>query len=567
MKSSYILLFLLYPLFSAFASGGNVQYPLRFDRYYSYEEVNEALELLHEKHPSLTTLEKVGLSDEGRAIYALTISNPATGKAEDKPGIYVDGNIHGNEIQAGEVCLYLANYLLTKYESNQQIKQLIDRVSFYILPVVNVDGRWHFFNDANTPSTNRSIRRQQDDDKDGLFDEDAYDDLDGDGNICQMRIKDPDGLYKTSDEDARLLQRIEPGEKGEWTLLGYEGIDNDDDGRYNEDAEGYLDPNRNWPFGWYPDFIQSGAGEYPLSGAGLHAVSNYIEARKNILMVWAFHNSGGMFLRGPSASDLVVPQADIKVYDLLGKNAEKMVPGYKYMPSYELYPTHGDFGEFTYNLMGAYTFVGELFQVESETFNKEGKAETDREKRESERIRFNDYLAHGELYKPWTAYEHPVYGSIEIGGWVKMSSRLPHPYMLPDLVHRNAAAVIYSAMQLPEVEMELIDQQRMSGNIHKIRVRLRNTKGISSMSMHSWQKKLYTPDQLIVEGADVLAGGKIENLYTNQVLYKEYLPHIQFTRIDGFSKVEYEFIVEGKGEINIRFISVKAGSQQLKVNL
>jgi hypothetical protein len=100
-------------------------------------------------------------------------------------------------------------------------------------------GRDRFMTEANTPSTNRTIRIPKDDDRDGLFDEDGYEDLDGDGNICQMRIRDPFGMYRTDPEDPRLMIRVKPGEQGEWTLLGFEGIDNDGDGRINEDAEGY----------------------------------------------------------------------------------------------------------------------------------------------------------------------------------------------------------------------------------------------------------------------------------------------------------------------------------------
>ena len=70
-------------------------------------------------------------------------------------------------------------------------------------------------------------------------------------------------------------------------------------------------------------------------------------------------------------------------------------------------------------------------------------------------MEFNDHVAQGELYKPWTKYMHPLYGEIEIGGWTKMSSRLPHPFMLQDLVHRNASAVIFSAGQTPEIKLEL----------------------------------------------------------------------------------------------------------------
>ena len=64
-----------------------------------------------------------------------------------------------------------------------------------------------------------------------------------------------------------------------------------------------------------------------------------------------------------------------------------------------------------------------------------------------ELIKFNDYLGLNELYKPWKPFKHPTYGDIEIGGWVKMSSRLPHPFMLQELVHRNAMVVLYAAEQ------------------------------------------------------------------------------------------------------------------------
>ncbi len=156
MKKSFIFIFVFGLMVSGSLSGQEIEVPLRFDMYYSYDQVNEALQALHQKYPELSSLDLVGYSEEDRAIYALTISNPKTGDHLSKPGVYVDGNIHGNEIQAGEVCLYLANRLLTRYGENEQITSLVDKNSFYILPVVNVDGRYHFLEDANTSSSKPS---------------------------------------------------------------------------------------------------------------------------------------------------------------------------------------------------------------------------------------------------------------------------------------------------------------------------------------------------------------------------------------------------------------------------
>lgn len=554
-----------------------IEVPLRFDRYYTYDEVNLALKALNEAYPDLTKLEVIGKSEEERDIYALTINNPNTGEELNKPGVYVDGNIHGNEIQAGEVCLYYANMLLTKYGKNERVTKAVDRNAHYIIPVVNVDGRYHFFVDGNTPSTNRSIRVPKDDDRDGLFDEDAPDDLDGDGNICQMRIKDANGAYKTDPEDPRVLVRIKPGEQGEYTILGYEGIDNDNDGRFNEDSEGYLDPNRNWGYEWMPPYVQRGAGNFPLSGVGLKSINDFIASKKNIIVGYAFHNTGGMWLRAPAAKTIKLIQSDVASFDAVGKEAIKITPGYVYKPSFELYPTYGDFTSHVFFNYGAYAFVGELFMRSQETYKAEtkGPKEDDMESlmgntrtsRSREQLKFNDNVAQGELHKEWKAYKHPTYGDIEIGGWVKMSSRLPHVFMLQDLVHRNASVVFLSAENTPEIKMQIFEVEEVSKNIYRVRVRLENTSGISSMTAQAVKDKLYEQDHLQVNGGNVIAGGKITNLRLNQVKYKEHKPQVQFFAMPGNSRAEYEFLIEGKGDISINYVSRKAKNATASVKL
>ncbi len=579
MKKSFILIFVFGLLVSGYLSAQDLEVPLRFDHYYDYDQVVEAMQALHREYPDLTSLDLVGYSEEQRAIYALTISNPKTGDHLSKPGVYVDGNIHGNEVQAGEVCLYVANRLLTRYGDNDQITSLVDKNSYYIIPVVNVDGRYHFFEDANTSSSNRSIRRPKDDDKDGLFDEDPYDDLDGDGNICDMRKRDPNGTHRTDPFDSRLMVRVKPGEKGEWILLGREGIDNDGDGKINEDTEGYLDPNRNWGYNWKPNYIQGGAGYYPLSGTGLKAIANYMLDRPNIIMVWAFHNSGGMFLRGPSTKDEgEFPSADLKVYDYLGENSEMITPGYRYLLVWkDLYSTYGDFTGFTTNIIGSYGFVGELFQSQTETYslNKDLKkpGERDREQGETDtnhqRLKFNDHVAQGELYKSWTTYNHPLYGEIEIGGWTKMSSRLPHPFMLQDLAHRNASSVIFSAGQTPEIKMALMGKEKVGKDLYQVRIRLVNDNAIPTLTYQSLRNKSHRKDMLKVSGSSiqVIAGGQLKDEFMNKAIYKEHKPQIQFIHMPGFGKVEYQFLLSGKGRVTVDYSSLKAKDQKLEFEL
>ncbi len=576
----YILLTLLVAFVQlGFAAGvkSKIEVPLRFDRYYDYDDVVEALKVLHAAFPEMTKLDVVGKSEEGREIYALTINNKKTGDELSKPGVYVDGNIHGNEIQAGEVCLYYANMLLTKYGENEKITEVVDKNVHYIIPVVNVDGRYHFFKDAHTPSSSRSIRVPVDDDRDGLFDEDAPDDLDGDGSITQMRIKDPYGDYKLDPEDSRIMVRCKPGEKGEYSLLGYEGIDNDGDGQLNEDAEGYLDPNRNWGYHWEPPYVQQGAGDFPFSGVGLKAINEYVAARPNIIIGFAFHNNGGMWLRPPADDVTRIPQSDIAAYDVIGNNAKKITPGYVYIPSVDLYPTYGDFDSHIYFVYGVFSFVGELFPDGSETYRENTNAPKAQEQNSDmrgpqteetrERLKFNDNITQGELYKEWKPYKHPVYGDIEIGGWVKMSSRLPHPFMLTDLVHRNASVVLLAAENTPEVKMEVFDVKDLGKNLYQVRVRLTNKNGLPSMSAISVSSKLQQQDILKVSGGKVVAGGKINDIRLNKVSYKDKKPEIQYLSVPGYGNVEYQFLIEGKGEVKISYESLKAKNSVTSVKL
>lgn len=163
-----------------------------------------------------------------------------------------------------------------------------------------------------------------------------------------------------------------------------------------------------------------------------------------------------------------------------------------------------------------------------------------------------------DLHKDWKPYKHPVYGDIEIGGWVKMSSRLPHPFMLPELVHRNAMVVLFASEQTPEISMEVFEVKEIGKNLHQVRVRLVNSKGLPSMSAQARKLKLHPQDMLRVTGARVVAAGRITDLKNNRVEYQEHRPGIVFTSVPGYGFAEYQFLVEGKGELKITYTSQKA---------
>ncbi|MCP4723470.1 MAG: hypothetical protein GY863_00465, partial [bacterium] len=234
---------------------------LRFDHNHTFNEVVDYLNSVTRAYPDITRLHVIGKSYLGKDLVVIEITNHETGDALAKPGYWFDGNLHASEVMGAEVCLKTIDNLVKQYGNDPYITELIDTRTLYIMPKLNPDGSDHYlFN----PDGMRSSVRPYDSDRDGKKDEDPQEDLDGDGNILQMRIRDVTGTMKTSADDPRLMERCAEDEKGEWRVYS-EGIDNDNDGRFNEDGVGGLDINRNWPAQWKQEYVQRGAGIYPLS--------------------------------------------------------------------------------------------------------------------------------------------------------------------------------------------------------------------------------------------------------------------------------------------------------------
>ena len=110
--------------------------------------------------------------------------------------------------------------------------------------------------------------------------------------------------------------------------------------------------------------------------------------------------------------------------------------------------------------------------------------------------------------------------------------------------------------------MEVFDVKEIGKNLHQVRIRLKNAKGLPSMSYKAISSKLYTQDMLSVTGTGtkVVAAGKITDLRTNKVSYQEHKPEIIYTSVPSYGYSEFQFLVEGKGEIKINYNSRKAGS-------
>jgi len=197
----------------AMGAANNPKVEVAWNRYYDWKEIGDICRRLQKMYPNLVKYGSIGKSVEGKEIHLLTVTNFEKGDADRKPGIYIDGNIHSNEIQGSEVALYTAWYLVENFSNITWIGELLNDRVFYIVPTINPDARDHFIHEANTPSSPRSGLLPRDDDGDGKLDEDGFDDLDNDGNIVRMRKRDPNGRWIADPDDPRIMIQAKKDQK------------------------------------------------------------------------------------------------------------------------------------------------------------------------------------------------------------------------------------------------------------------------------------------------------------------------------------------------------------------
>lgn len=417
-----------------------------WNKLHTSKEANDLLNAWSKAFPGLTKVYSVGQTLKGSPLMMLEITNKQTGAAEDKPAYYYDGNIHAGELTGAEVALHFAWYLLTSYEKNPRVHRLLDTRTIYIRPKFNPDGADIAL---TTPFSLRSTPRPYDEDLDGLLDEDPGNDLDKDGVIADMRVKNPSGQWKISSKDTRLMVKREANEtEGTFYDVYDEGIDDDKDGKYNEDGAGGIDMNRNFPREWGMEFEQNGAGPYPLSEPETKATIEFLHTHRNITGIFHGHTAAGYLFRLPSTSswDNFGMEDQQLILELSDKYAT--TTGQKVVPSYSnpRLHRHGTLISWAYWDYGVVGFVPEFWGAFPADANKDGKV-TD-----EELLQWNDEKLEGKYFIKWQPYNHPQLGAVEIGGWnTRYIRQNPPPAFIKGEIEMYVPWMLWLAETSPRV--------------------------------------------------------------------------------------------------------------------
>ncbi len=282
----------------------NAGYSQTAGSYPTYDELTKAIKTLADSHKDFAKLESIGKTAEGRDLWVLTIAKAGVVPVNERPALLIAANLEGDHLIGSSLSLEVARYLLNGYTTDEAVKTSLDNHVFYIMPRLNPDGAETMF--AKMKTGRKSNSSAFDADNDARLDEDGPEDLNNDGQITVMRVKDVNGLYRMDSDEPMLMKKADPakGERGEYSLYP-EGIDNDKDGFINEDPVGGTDINRNFQHA-YPYFKEN-AGRHMVSESETRAIIEWMLVHKNIAMALTFGESDNLIVpptaRGQIASD------------------------------------------------------------------------------------------------------------------------------------------------------------------------------------------------------------------------------------------------------------------------
>jgi len=545
--------------------------------YHNNDQLQSQLKQLVESHPTTATLATFGTSRAGQPLWVLTLAGGVEDASpDDRSSILLTAGLDGDHLVGSEVAVLIAKRLLEKHASgDEQAVDLLNAHTVYVIPRVNPDALERYFESPR--SDMRTNLRPVDDDRDGSVDEDGPNDLNGDGWITMMRVRDPEGTYLADSDEPRLLRLADrtAGERPVFKLY-VEGIDDDGDGEYNEDPVGGVDLNANFPHQYQEH--QPTTGPFQLSEPESHALAEFVVAHRRIAIVVALGRQDNLVAIDESGKKDATEQAPITLDEGDVAIYKHIAERYKELTNIKKAPKQSQSGAFhawTYAQLGIPSFASRVWvRPQAEKKTKDGNGDKDREpegksddkngdatsadnggsgsrprrggfrrgrrggrraggpdgragkknekKKDKEAfeqakgwLKYSDEQRDGAGFVVWEPFEHPTLGAVEIGGFVPYFRTNPPADQLGDIADAQTKFLLDLGGRFPHLSLERVEVNRLSDSVYEIKAFLTNSGYFPSGLAIAKVTRRVRPVvvSLGLDLADILGGDKIHKVW------------------------------------------------------
>jgi hypothetical protein len=455
------------------------------EKYLNNEDLLQFLNSTKEKHGRYFDFESIGKSSMGEDIYLITMTDKEHKHHSEKPAFWIEANIHASEVTGTQGAVFFVERFLDSAHPQAPVhKELMKKMTYYILPRFSPDGARAFFKEANS---SRSTPLQMNYEYSNF----KRQDLDGDGEITLMRWKDKAGPFKELAGHPGILVPRDPSDFSLDSETFYhvvpEGMWTDFDGfKKPKNYDFGYDFNRQSPSFFSPEGLQKGAGTIPLEFPETRAVAEAVRSRKNIFAANCYHTYGGFIIKTPAN----VAESKIPLEDLLrtetmgailsGKTEYTLHSGnndFVYVPGQ---PLPGTFDEWYYlhlGIAGMTIEYWDLWKQAGLTWKKAvEKYETLSAENMVKLLKWaKENLKEEQYFKQWTAFDHPQLGKIEIGGFktAYFLTNPPVPFLAKEIEKVFEGSLAISKMA-PLVEVSSVETKKIEGSISQVSVTLKN---------------------------------------------------------------------------------------------
>ena len=564
-------------------------------KYLDYVELSTQLSTWSRQHPNLLRLSTLGKSAEGRDIALLTIG---TNPDQQRPAVWIDGNMHASEVCGSSVALAIAEDVLAIHQGKNEaggkplpehMAATIRETLFYVVPRISPDGAEEVLTKGrylrSSPINDRA-------NKDHAHWEAA--DIDGDGMMGYMRQQDPEGeLAELRDEDGKTLDPPvmvprAPEDSGPFYKLYPEGRIANFDGRRIPDpyflSDNPNDFNRNFPYFWAAEPHQAGAGHYPGSTPETRAILEFAVKHPNIFTWLNLHTFGGVLIRPlGDQPDHKMDQTDLGIF----KQVEAWMTehtGYATVSGFHefLYepekPLHGDISDWAYHQRGCLAYVIELWDLFKQLGIERKKPFVDHyaqlERKDFRALaRFDREVNQGRAFKRWRGVKHPQLGDVEVGGFDGRVGIWNPPYeKLAETCATQSAAFLRVAALVPRVSVEVVKREKIGSAHTRVELRVANHGYLGTYGLPSAKKlphaeplhltveghgaKLVAPAEAIVEighldgwGSGLHGGASIFMPWTRGNVHERFAT----------------LVFEGSGKVSVKVGSCRVGYRSVEV--